>query len=68
MPPSRDREGLRLPAIARESVATTLADHPSDPPRFPNGYLARRAGVFVTLRDASGRLRGCIGTLSPKYH
>lgn len=63
-----DTEGSRLPAIARESVAATLAARPAEPPRFPDGYLARRAGVFVTLRDASGQLRGCIGTLSPKYH
>lgn len=37
-------------------------------PRFedsPVGYLARKAGVFITVRLRDGSLRGCIGTLGP---
>ena len=34
------------------------------PEGLPEEMLARRAGVFVSLKE-DGRLRGCIGTISP---
>lgn len=33
----------------------------------PADYFNRQAGVFVTIRDAKGNLRGCIGTILPAY-
>lgn len=33
------------------------------PPAKPAGILAGRAGVFVTLRNSDGQLRGCIGSI-----
>jgi AmmeMemoRadiSam system protein A len=36
-----------------------------NPPDDPQGVLAERAGVFVTIRTDKGQLRGCIGTISP---
>ncbi|HLG17096.1 MAG TPA: AmmeMemoRadiSam system protein A [Blastocatellia bacterium] len=36
-----------------------------EPPRRPQGVLAGRAGVFVSLHIYDGDLRGCIGTLLP---
>jgi len=35
------------------------------PPAGPDGVLATRAGVFVTIRTSDGQLRGCIGTIEP---
>ncbi len=35
------------------------------PPDDPDGVLATRAGVFVTLTTSDGQLRGCIGTIAP---
>jgi AmmeMemoRadiSam system protein A len=35
------------------------------PPARPEGILETCAGTFVTLRTEDGRLRGCIGTISP---
>lgn len=36
-----------------------------NPPAEPQGILAIRAGVFVTVRSSDGQLRGCIGTIDP---
>jgi len=56
-----------LPALARRSVEDALgvARHP--PPAVADGPLAEARAVFVTLHDAHGLLRGCIGGLAPKY-
>jgi len=35
------------------------------PPANPQGVLAERAGVFVTLKTRDKQLRGCIGTFLP---
>ncbi len=50
-----------LPGVARRAIEAHLAGVPMTlpEPRFP-AYP-----VFVTLRERSGALRGCIGTLSP---
>ncbi|HEX9163453.1 MAG TPA: AmmeMemoRadiSam system protein A [Thermoanaerobaculia bacterium] len=52
--------------IARESIAALLDGKRPD----LNGYvldddLRRPAGVFVTLNDRTGELRGCIGSIEP---
>lgn len=59
--------GESLPAIARESVRLALCGDNSPPPAPANAWQSQRCGVFVTIRDRAGRLRGCIGTLTPKY-
>jgi AmmeMemoRadiSam system protein A len=65
--PTRPPAGNRLPTIARDAVASALAGTSAVQPRFPSGDLTRRGGVFVTVRERTGRLRGCVGTLSPKF-
>jgi hypothetical protein len=56
-----DRERQVLLALAREAIRAHLT---GGEPRKPEaaGGLARRAGAFVTLRQAE-HLRGCIGHL-----
>ncbi len=51
-----------LPMVARRAVAAALGKGPRDPPLRAAGELEARHGVFVTLRTASGQLRGCRGT------
>jgi AmmeMemoRadiSam system protein A len=54
-----------LLGLAREAVEAHVEGRPAPVwPRPLPPALARRAGVFVTLRRA-GQLRGCIGTLQP---
>jgi AmmeMemoRadiSam system protein A len=59
------REGLILPGLARQSVLAMLRRHPEIPPAAAGPYLSRSRGVFVTIRDRKGRLRGCAGTFLP---
>ena len=56
-----------LPGLARRSVEDALgvARHPA--PAVVDGPLAEARAVFVTLHDAHGLLRGCIGALAPEY-
>jgi AmmeMemoRadiSam system protein A len=56
--PPADLARLAVETFIRENRHTT-------PPSNPEGVLARRAGVFVTLRTVGGELRGCIGTIEP---
>jgi MEMO1 family protein len=54
-----------LARLAVESYVTragTVA-----PPHLPAGVLAEHSGAFVTLREISGALRGCIGTTEPAF-
>lgn len=53
-----------LVALARQTVETYVSTRrrPAVPADFPDEYLKRRAGVFVSLH-AYGDLRGCIGTI-----
>jgi AmmeMemoRadiSam system protein A len=37
------------------------------PPDHPADVLAQHSGVFVTLREICGALRGCIGTIEPAF-
>lgn len=57
-----------LPALAREAVAAHLQGRAPATPPPPQGALAERAPVFVTLHRCSDRsLRGCIGSLEPRF-
>ncbi len=58
--------GQILPAVARDTVEAQLLDRPLMAVS-PDGYLAHRAGVFVTIRNRSGDLRGCRGTIQAQY-
>jgi AmmeMemoRadiSam system protein A len=59
------REGLVLPALARQSVAAALRGSSEPPPAAAGPYLGAQRGVFVTFRERSGKLRGCAGTILP---
>ncbi|MDH5671456.1 MAG: AmmeMemoRadiSam system protein A [Myxococcales bacterium] len=53
-----------LLAIARAAIAAHLQQRPYAPPAQPPPWRSSR-GVFVTLREESGALRGCIGHMEP---
>ena len=70
LPPEPGAEqgvGEELPRIARQSVAAAFGLEDGSAPRPREGFLAQPGAVFVTVRDLEGSLRGCIGTLSPRY-
>lgn len=50
--------------LALESIRHYLETGRTLSPGMPEGELARKAGVFVSLRKG-GALRGCIGTYRP---
>ncbi|MBL9138486.1 MAG: AmmeMemoRadiSam system protein A [Verrucomicrobiales bacterium] len=53
---------------ARHAVTSALQSTPAALNHAPQqGVLGRPGAVFVTLRGADGQLRGCIGTLTPKF-
>lgn len=53
-----------LPRVAQEAIRAALEERPPRDLPPPEGELARRAPVFVTLRrHRDGALRGCIGSL-----
>ncbi|MCF7674306.1 MAG: AmmeMemoRadiSam system protein A [Akkermansiaceae bacterium] len=56
-------QGRPLPAIARRSLVAYFSGSDETPPKPDNDYLRQRLGVFVTLRQPPGQLRGCVGTL-----
>ncbi len=58
--------GETLPAIARLAVENHVrgVQEPIET-HHAEGYLAKRAGVFVTIRTRNDELRGCIGCISP---
>lgn len=55
-----------LPRIARDSVTAALGDDRQSPPEPATAYLRERRGVFVTLRNFDGDLRGCVGSIIPQ--
>ena len=59
--------GECLPTLARASVAEHLTGVRATGRVPSNDYLQRRAGVFVTIRNRQGALRGCRGTIEPQY-
>lgn len=56
-----DRAALLL--LARRTLESFAATGRASEPTAAERAIAPVRGVFVTLRDASGALRGCIGTL-----
>ncbi len=56
-------EHIRLARFSLETYVKT-GEKASLPDGLPEEMLNRRAGVFVSLKK-HGRLRGCIGTISP---
>jgi MEMO1 family protein len=52
-----------LPVLARASIAKAL-NLSAATPEPKSGSCPGGNGVFVTLHDADGRLRGCIGTMA----
>jgi AmmeMemoRadiSam system protein A len=61
--PAGDISPPELARLAVEKFVTEEAHMPA--PEEPQGVLAERAGVFVTIRARDGKLRGCIGTIGP---
>jgi AmmeMemoRadiSam system protein A len=57
--------GEALPTLARRSVAAALRDSDEPPPAPIGGDAGAPHAVFVTLRQADGALRGCVGTITP---
>jgi len=59
--------GELLPAFARAAVDSHVRSgtqlHAATP---ASPYLLRQAGVFVTIREPGGSLRGCIGSVLPQ--
>ncbi len=53
--------------LAKKTIKTHLETGkvPSLPKNLPVEMLARKAGVFVSLHQKNGSLRGCIGTFKP---
>lgn len=64
--PLSDLEGARLAGLAVATVAARLCGHAlrGAAPREP--ALRARGATFVTLRSG-GRLRGCVGSLEPRW-
>ena len=59
-----DALGRSLVAAARHSIAQALGQPAPQADPMPDHPALRRPGAtFVTLRDADGRLRGCVGQL-----
>jgi AmmeMemoRadiSam system protein A len=50
--------------IARKSIEYWLNSRVK---YLPNHHFGFKAGCFVTLFDAAGLLRGCIGTIEPRH-
>lgn len=62
----RPSDDVSPPELARLATEAHIREGKSlEPPFNPRGVLSERAGVFVTLRTATGQLRGCIGTIDP---
>lgn len=51
--------------IARDAIAAALAGRTYSPPRLGPPFGDMRRAVFVTLREPTGELRGCIGRTEP---
>ncbi|HEX4353594.1 MAG TPA: AmmeMemoRadiSam system protein A, partial [Polyangiales bacterium] len=52
--------------IARDSIAAKITHSAYTPPVLPKPWNAPQ-GVFITLRDRQGGLRGCIGHVEPLF-
>ena len=56
-----------LPQIARRSIEAALRGDSGKPDIAASGILGERHGVFVTIRGPRRELRGCVGTLTPRF-
>lgn len=55
-----------LVQLARQAVEAFVGEQRIiDPPQTLTPEMQQQAGTFVSLHDASGELRGCIGTIAP---
>ena len=59
--------GKVLSQIARRSIEAAFRSDTEEPAIAVAGILGERHGVFVTIRGRRGKLRGCVGTLTPHF-
>jgi MEMO1 family protein len=59
--------GQALSQIARRSIEAAFRGDVGKPAIAAEGILGERHGVFVTIRGPRGKLRGCVGTLTPHF-
>ena len=59
------KDRAKLVALARDAVEASVKGRSAPKVTNPKGILAEQRGCFVTLTN-EGRLRGCIGTFSPR--
>ena len=59
--------GKALSQIARRSIEAAFRGDTEEPAIAVAGILGERHGVFVTIRGRQGKLRGCVGTLTPHF-
>ena len=59
--------GKALPQLARRSIESAFRGDSESPAIATEGILGERHGVFVTIRGRRDKLRGCVGTMTPRY-
>ncbi len=59
--------GKALSQIARRSLEAAFRGDAEKPALAVEGILGEQHGVFVTIRGPRGKLRGCVGTLTPHF-
>jgi uncharacterized protein (TIGR00296 family) len=59
--------GETLSRVARRSIEAAFRGESQGPVVTAEGLLAERHGVFVTIRGPRRKLRGCVGTLTPRF-
>ena len=64
---SETEPGKALPQLARRSIESAFRGDSESPAIATEGILGERHGVFVTIRDRRDKLRGCVGTMTPRY-
>ena len=59
--------GQGLSQLARRSIEAAFRGDAEKPDMPAEDIPGERHGVFVTLRGPRGELRGCVGTLTPRF-
>ena len=59
--------GNALVRVARRSLEAVFRSEVEKPAMPAAGILGERHGVFVTIRGPRRKLRGCVGTLTPRF-
>jgi AmmeMemoRadiSam system protein A len=59
--------GQALLQVARRSLEAAFHGDMEVPAIAAEGVLGERHGVFVTIRGSGQKLRGCVGTLTPRF-